>query len=71
MLQDITKYIAVTKHRILCAGGWKLKKNIENCQIKLFKGATDIEQFFDNTSNYIRPKYEVKKVRVRIEVIEE
>ncbi len=71
MLQNVIKYIAVTKHRVLCAGGWKLKSNVENCQIKLFKAPCMIEQYFQNTANYIRPKYEIKKVRVRIEVLDD
>ena len=69
ILQDVIKYIAVTKHRVLCDGGWKLKSNLENCQIKLFKSSSHVQQFFEN-SNYIKPKYDVEKVKVRIEVLE-
>lgn len=69
-LQDVIKYIAVTKHRVLCDGGWKLKSNIENCQIKLFVSKNAIEQFFEN-SNYIKPKYMISKVKVQIEVLED
>lgn len=71
ILQDNIKYIAVTKHRVLCAKGWMLFSKLDTCQIKLFPKPSNIKQFFENTSNYVNPRYEVKKVKVRIEVIED
>ena len=71
ILQDGIKYIAVTDKRVLCAKGWKLKSMLKDCQVKLFVKPHAIEQFFENTSNYVKPKYKVQKVKIKIEVLED
>lgn len=71
VLQDCIKYIATTKQRVLCEGGWKLKSRLENCQVKLFTAPSQIEIFYENTSRYVKPKYTPAKVKVRIEVLDD
>ena len=69
MLIEQNKYIAVTPQRILCVKGWVLKSLLNDNQVKLFKTPSHIEQFFETArKSYGKPKYEVKKVKVRIEV---
>ena len=71
ILQDETRYIVVTKHRVLCAKGWRLKSNLSSCQIKLFPKPSHVKSYFENTANYIRPKYSIQKVKIRIEVLDD
>lgn len=70
-LQDGIKYIACTKQRVLCAKGWKLRSNLKDCQIKVFPSAAAIEHFFETASNYVKPKYYIQKVKIKIEVLED
>ena len=67
MIQDCIKYIAVAKQRILCIKGWILQSNLKENQIRLFPTPAHIEQFFEN--KIIKPKYQTRKVKVRIEVL--
>lgn len=70
MLQDVIKYIAVTDKRVLCAKGWRLKSNLDDCQIKLFPNPSHVHHYFDDR-RYAKPKFHIQKVRVIIEVIED
>ena len=71
MLIEQNRYVAVAKDRILCVKGWIPINNLKNNQVKLFPTPSHIEQHFEvGKASYGRPKYEVKKVKVRIEVFD-
>ena len=67
MLIEQDKYIATTEKRILCAGGWKLKSNLNDCQVKLFPTPSHVKQFLEDRQ--AKHKFKVEKVKVRIEVL--
>ena len=70
LLQYNYKYIAVSKSndRVLCDGGWKLIDKLAERQIKLFPTPSHLKNFFEVSKWYQNCEYEVKKVKVRIEV---
>lgn len=69
VLQDCNRYIVVHKDKILGIKGWVKSKNIESNQLRLFKCPSHIEQYFE-VSSYKRPVYEIVKVKVKIEVLD-
>lgn len=71
MVIEQDKYIAVTKQRILCLKGWILKSRLNANQVKLFASPSQVKQFLETQRSYVSIKYEIKKVKVRIEVIED
>ena len=70
VLQYNYKYIAVANDRVLCDGGWKLIDKLAECQIKLFPTPSHLKNFFEVSKWYQNCEYEIKKVKVRIEVLE-
>jgi hypothetical protein len=60
----------VHKDKILGIKGWIKSKNIESNQLRLFKTPSAVRQYFE-MSSYKNPVYDLVKVKVRIEVLEE
>ena len=71
MVIEQDRYVAVAKDRILCVKGWILMNNLRTNQVKLFPTPSHIEQYFEVCRKSCgRPKYEAKKVKVQIEVLD-
>ena len=70
VLQDCNRYIVVHKDKILGIKGWVKNKNIESNQLRLFKTPSAVRQYFE-MSSYKNPVYDLVKVKVQIEVIED
>lgn len=70
VLQECNKYIVVHKDKTLGIKGWVKNKNIESNQLRLFNTPSAVRQYFE-MSSYKNPVYELVKVKVRIEVLEE
>ena len=70
VLQECNKYIVVHKDKTLGIKGWVKNKNIESNQLRLFNTPSAVRQYFE-VSSYQNPVYDLVKVKVRIEVIEE
>ena len=63
-----TKYIVVTKHRILTHGGFILKSKFNNHTIKLFDNTEAARLFIENHRHFSKVKYDVKKIKVTYEM---
>lgn len=70
VLQECNKYIVVHKDKTLGIKGWVKNKNIESNQLRLFNTPSAVRQYFE-ASSYQNPVYDLVKVKVRIEVLEE
>ena len=70
VLQDCNKYIVVHNDKMLGIKGWVRSKNIKTNQLRLFNTPSAAKQYFE-MSSYKNPVYELVKVKVKIEVIEE
>ena len=70
VLQDCNKYIVVHNDKMLGIKGWIRSKNIKTNQLRLFNTPSAAKQYFE-MSSYKNPVYELVKVKVKIEVIEE
>ena len=70
ILQDCNRYMVIHKDKILCVKGWANERLIDSNQIRTFKSPAAIRQYFENSS-YKKPKYEVRRINVRIEVIDD
>jgi hypothetical protein len=70
VLQDCNRYIVVHKDKILGIKGWVRSKNINTNQLRLFNTPSAVRQYFE-MSSYKNPVYDLVKVKVQIEVIEE
>lgn len=71
MIIEQKRYVAVAKGRILCVKGWIPIDNLKSNQVKLFQTPSHIEQHFEEgRKTYGKPKYEIKKVKVKMEVFE-
>ena len=70
VLQDCNKYIVVHNDKMLGIKGWVRSKNIKTNQLRLFNTPSAAKQYFE-ASSYKNPVYELVKVKVKIEVIEE
>ena len=70
VLQDCNKYIVVHNDKMLGIKGWVRSKNIKTNQLRLFNTPSAAKQYFE-MSSYKNPVYDLVKVKVRIEVIEE
>ena len=64
------KYYIETPKRYLCMKGFVLKSNFENQTIRLFTSKQQAETYI-TTGNYtMNLKYEIRKVKVVLQVIE-
>ena len=70
VLQDCNKYIVVHNDKMLGIKGWVRSKNIKTNQLRLFNTPSAAKQYFE-MSSYKNPVYELVKVKVKIEVIED
>jgi hypothetical protein len=70
VLQDCNKYIVVHNDKMLGIKGWVRSKNINTNQLRLFNTPSAVRQYFE-ASSYKNPVYDLVKVKVQIEVIEE
>lgn len=70
VLQDCNKYIVVHNDKMLGIKGWVRSKNIKTNQLRLFNTPSAARQYFE-ASSYQNPVYDLVKVKVKIEVLEE
>lgn len=70
VLQDCNKYIVVHNDKMLGIKGWVRSKNIKTNQLRLFNTPSAAKQYFE-MSSYKNPVYDLVKVKVKIEVIED
>lgn len=68
MVIEQTKYIVVTKHRILTHGGFILKSKFNNHTIKLFDNTEAARIFIENHRHFSKVKYDIKKIKVTYEM---
>lgn len=71
MIIKQSKYIIQVKDKTLSLKGFVNNFNLEKNQVRLFATPSHARTYMEESSNYYSKKYNIKKVKVTIEVLED
>ena len=70
---EYDRYVAFSTDnvKILTQGGFKRVNGMKDCTIKLFHSPSDLKEYFANHKTYYKVKYNIKRVRISYQFLNE